>query len=190
MRYRIVSLVLIVGLVVVGGCSNSMSYDASRVDATTLEELREFWLSIDTPKREYVLGQYDCKHFASDVWRAAYDNGIEASIVIVGTENRVDSHAMVAFRVASDNVWPMDEYHWERAGNYTGPHAYEYWVLAESKYQYWEGLFRSWQKNDVIIVLDGQDAMEFWRVVVGRNTTPIAIQLAVWKYNRGVAQYD
>jgi len=61
----------------------------------TFQELRDFILSDPTSRNEFVLNQYECRHFATDVCNNAEAEGLRCAFVLLGYER--GQHAVVAF---------------------------------------------------------------------------------------------
>lgn len=65
----------------------------------TFQELKDFILSDPTSRNKYVLNQYECRHFATDVNNNAEAEGLRSAFVLIGYDR--GQHAVVAF-VTSD----------------------------------------------------------------------------------------
>ncbi len=61
----------------------------------TFQELRDFILRDPTSRNEFVLNEYECRHFATEVNNNAEAEGIRSAFVLLGY-NR-GQHAVVAF---------------------------------------------------------------------------------------------
>jgi hypothetical protein len=57
-------------------------YFASNASPATLEEVQSFLKEDRIDDRVFLPNVYDCKHFSADLWRSAYLNGFEASMVL------------------------------------------------------------------------------------------------------------
>jgi len=61
----------------------------------TFKELRDFILRDPTNRNEFVLNQYECRHFATEVNNNAEANGLRSAFVLLGYDR--GQHAVVAF---------------------------------------------------------------------------------------------
>ena len=61
----------------------------------TFEELKDFILKDPTSHNEFVLNQYECRHFATEVDNNAEAEGLRCAFVLLGFER--GQHAIVAF---------------------------------------------------------------------------------------------
>ena len=68
---------------------------ATALKDPTFQELRDFILRDPTSRNQFVLNQYECRHFATDVNNNAEANGLRCAFVLLGY-NR-GQHAVVAF---------------------------------------------------------------------------------------------
>jgi len=71
------------------------SSQATELKNPTFEEVRDFILRDPTSRNEFVLNQYECRHFATDVNNNAEVEGLRAAFVLLGFER--GQHAVVAF---------------------------------------------------------------------------------------------
>ncbi len=101
-------------------------YLASNASPATLEEIQSFLKEDRIDDRVFLPNVYDCKHFSADLWRSAYLNGFEASMVLYLRERSDTSrnlaktfydienpfHLVVAF-LLTDGTWlyiePQDD---------------------------------------------------------------------------------
>ncbi len=101
-------------------------YSGATVSPATLEEIQSFLKEDRTDSRMFLPNVYDCKYFSADLWRSAYLQGFEASMVLYlrersetngnlakafyGMENPF--HLVVAFSL-TDGTWlyiePQDD---------------------------------------------------------------------------------
>jgi Leucine-rich repeat (LRR) protein len=93
-------------------------YSAANVSPATLEEIQSFLKEDRIDGRTFIPNVYDCKHFSADLWRSAYLEGFEASMVLYLHErsegNRILAktfygmenpfHLVVAF-LLTDGTW-------------------------------------------------------------------------------------
>jgi len=93
-------------------------YLASNASPATLEEVQSFLKEDRIDDRVFLPNVYDCKHFSADLWRSAYLNGFEASMVLYLRERSDTSrnlakmfydienpfHLVVAF-LLTDGTW-------------------------------------------------------------------------------------
>ena len=63
--------------------------------APTFQELRHFILSDPTSRNQFVLNQYECRHFATDVNNNADAEGLRCAFVLLCFKR--GQHAVVAF---------------------------------------------------------------------------------------------
>ena len=93
-------------------------YSPANASPATLEEIQSFLKEDRIDRRTFLPNVYDCKHFSADVWRSAYLEGFEASMVLYlrersetnrnlakafyGIENPF--HLVVAF-LLTDGTW-------------------------------------------------------------------------------------
>lgn len=61
----------------------------------TFRELKDFILRDPTSRNEFVLNQYECRHFATDVNNNAEADGLRAAFVLLGYDK--GQHAVIAF---------------------------------------------------------------------------------------------
>ena len=61
----------------------------------TFKELRAFILKDPTNRNDFILNQYECRHFATDVNNNAEANGLRTAFVLLGYDR--GQHAVVAF---------------------------------------------------------------------------------------------
>ncbi len=61
----------------------------------TFQELRDFILKDPTSRNEFVLNQYECRHFATDINNNAEANGLRCAFVLLCYDR--GQHAIVAF---------------------------------------------------------------------------------------------
>jgi len=61
----------------------------------TFEELKDFILSDPTSRNEFILNQYECRHFATEVDNNAEAAGLRCAFVLLCFER--GQHAVVAF---------------------------------------------------------------------------------------------
>ena len=71
------------------------SSQAIELKNPTFEELRDFILRDPTSRNEFVLYQYECRHFATDVNNNAEAGGLRAALVLLCFGQ--GQHAVVAF---------------------------------------------------------------------------------------------
>jgi len=57
-------------------------YSTSNANPATLEEIQSFLKEDRVDDRVFIPNVYDCKHFSADLWRSAYLNGFDASMVL------------------------------------------------------------------------------------------------------------
>ncbi|GAI68282.1 unnamed protein product [marine sediment metagenome] len=78
---------------------SSDSVDSSNQTITlknpTFQELRDFILKDPTNRNEFVLNQYECRHFATDVNNNAEASDLRCAFVLLGYDR--GQHAVVAF---------------------------------------------------------------------------------------------
>jgi len=70
-------------------------YSAANANPATLEEIQSFLKEDRVDRRMFLPNAYDCKHFSADLWRSAYLEGFEASMVLYLRE-RSDSSRNLA----------------------------------------------------------------------------------------------
>lgn len=75
--------------------SEGASSQAIVLKNPTFRELRDFILRDPTSRNEFVLNQYECRHFATDVDNNAEAEGLRCAFVLLGYER--GQHAVVAF---------------------------------------------------------------------------------------------
>ena len=123
-------------------------YSPANASPATLEEIQSFLKEDRIDRRTFLPNVYDCKHFSADVWRSAYLEGFEASMVLYlrersetdrnlakafyGIENPF--HLVVAF-LLTDGTWL-----------YVEPQNDKILEIAEYKFR-----------------LDGAVAFDFWK---------------------------
>jgi len=61
-------------------------YSPAQVRPATVEEIQSFLKEDRTDTRMFIPNVYDCKQFSADLWRSAYLNGFEASMVLYQRE--------------------------------------------------------------------------------------------------------
>ncbi|MBA7485920.1 hypothetical protein ES707_21472 [subsurface metagenome] len=78
---------------------SSESVDSNSQDIAlknpTFQELKDFILSDPTSHNEFILNQYECRHFATDVNNNAEAEGLRAAFVLLGYDR--GQHAVIAF---------------------------------------------------------------------------------------------
>src|SRR5512136_287171 len=101
-------------------------YSAADVGPATLEEVQSFLKEDRTDARVFLPNVYDCKYFSADLWRSAYQDGFETSMVLYlrerseGNRNLAKAfygmenpfHLVVAFLLTDGNwlyVEPRDD---------------------------------------------------------------------------------
>jgi hypothetical protein len=122
-------------------------YVASNANPATLEEIQLFLREDKIDNRVFLPNVYDCKHFSADLWRSAYLNGFEASMVLYLRERSETNrnlaktfydmenpfHLVVAFLLTdgtwlhiepqNDNILEIAEYKFRLEGDV----AFEFW---------------------------------------------------------------
>ncbi len=61
----------------------------------TFQDLKDFILRDPTNRNEFVLNQYECRHFATEVNNNAEANGLRVAFVLLGYDR--GQHAVIAF---------------------------------------------------------------------------------------------
>jgi hypothetical protein len=67
----------------------------STIKDPTFEELKDFILADLTSSKQFVLGEYECRHFAADVNNNAHAAGLRCAFVMLCYDDH--QHAIVAF---------------------------------------------------------------------------------------------
>ena len=65
------------------------------VENPTFQEVKDFILKDTTSRKQFVLDQYECRHFATEVDNNAEAAGLRAGFVLIGFER--GQHAVIAF---------------------------------------------------------------------------------------------
>jgi len=89
----------------------------------TFRELRDFILRDPTSRNEFVLNQYECRHFATYVCNNAEAEGLRCAFVLLGFER--GQHAVVAFETTDRGLVYIEpqtdaRIHPEVGGKYQG----------------------------------------------------------------------
>jgi len=89
----------------------------------TFEELRDFILSDPTSRNEFVLNQYECRHFATDVNNSADSAGLRCAFVLLCFDQ--GQHAVIAFETTDRGLVYIEPQtdaaiHPEVGGSYQG----------------------------------------------------------------------
>jgi len=71
------------------------SSQATELKNPTFRELRDFILRDPTSRNKFVLNEYECRHFATEVNNNAEAEGLRAAFVLLGFDR--GQHAVVAF---------------------------------------------------------------------------------------------
>ena len=122
-------------------------YAAANVGPATLEEIQSFLKEDRVDSRMFLPNVHDCKDFSADLWRSAYLNGLEASMVLYLHERSESNrnlakafysienpyHLVVAF-LLTDGTWLYIEPQNDATLNITeykfrldGPVAFDFW---------------------------------------------------------------
>jgi len=89
----------------------------------TFQELRDFILRDPTSRNEFVLNEYECRHFATEVNNNAEAEGIRSAFVLLGYNQ--GQHAVVAFNTTDRGLVYIEpqtdaRIHPEVGGKYQG----------------------------------------------------------------------
>ena len=75
--------------------SEGSSSQATELKNSTFEEVKDFILRDPTSRNEFVLNQYECRHFATDVNNNAEAEGLRCAFVLLCFNQ--GQHAVIAF---------------------------------------------------------------------------------------------
>lgn len=89
----------------------------------SFKELRDFILNDTTSRNKFLLNQYECRHFATEVVNNAEAGGLRAAFVLLGYDR--GQHAVVAFDTTDRGLVYIEPQtdaaiHPEVGGNYQG----------------------------------------------------------------------
>jgi len=105
-----------------GVLSSGSSSQATQLKNPTFQELRDFILRDPTNRNKFVLNQYECRHFATDVNNNAETEGLRCAFVLLCYDR--GQHAVVAFETDRGLVYiePQTDaaIHPEVGGEYQG----------------------------------------------------------------------
>jgi len=75
--------------------SGAVTQDWMKLENPTFDEMRTFLLDDLTSRNEFILNEYECRHFATEVNNNAEAAGIRCAFILLCY--RVGQHAVVAF---------------------------------------------------------------------------------------------